>query len=129
MGQTYTKWSDAELFILREKAGKVSAAEIGKEVGRGTEGVKKMIGKLGLQGYGPVAKPRTPATPKPPREAKIKEPKPPVLRKPLPVKKATFKRPKVLGTVEWCPNCHAPVSNWGAHLERMAYMGCKRPAA
>lgn len=26
--------------------------------------------------------------------------------------------------VEWCPKCHAPVSNWQEHYERMGHRRC-----
>jgi hypothetical protein len=141
MGQIYTAWSEREKEILRENSGKITAIEIGKLIGRGSNGVRKMAKKMGLpsweqlpadkQKHSAAIKPvdiPVPETPKP-VENKVKPPKPTRPLKPVEAKKAPREASANYPQVEWCPVCHAPVSNWTDHITRLGWYGCKMPAA
>jgi hypothetical protein len=136
MGNQYSAWSEQEISILREKAGKVRSSEIGKEIGRGSSGVQKMAKKSGLPPWQPPVKERpvpVPKPPKPAKEVKDVQPRPVPIAKPVvapvPLRKPEKKRPVIHSQLEWCQNCHSAVSNWSEHVSRMSHMGCRRPAA
>ena len=133
MANQFVPWSDAELTQLKELAGHFSSVHISTKIGRSIDGVRKQIKKLGLPNF--VS---TPPKPKPRPFAYGKAVEAPVkiktytepregLRKPLEAK--SRRKPSSYAELEWCPNCHSAVSNWGDHCSRMAHMGCKRPAA
>lgn len=129
MGKTYSHWTERELEVLRDMAGKFNATVIGERVGRGSDGVRKMIGKLGLQSYvNPATTERLAAPPKPAKapvaiRAYVEEPSV-ALRKPLEAK--SRKQPSSYPPMEICPIHKCWVSNWAEHAARL---GCTKPAA
>ena len=120
-----TPWTDGELTILKQMAGKYSAPQIAEKLGRGRDGVLKKIKRLGLPVYDQNSAPSARGIVKCVRSAKDARSKrkvsdnAPVVRRPA-VTHVSYP------PLEWCPTCHAPVSNWTDHEYRM---GCKRPAA
>lgn len=141
MGQTFTAWSEKEISILRENAGKINAIEIGKIVGRGSDGVRKMAKKLGLPSW---EQPRTKSIPTASTKP-IKRNRKPLKHSPTPARIKTYVAPSKplrkpleeksrqqltsYPQVQYCPVCNSPVSDWVAHINRMGWYGCKRPAA
>ncbi len=127
MAHIFSKWTEQEIATLRKLAGKNSGKEISKEIGRGYDGIQKMIRKLGLPRYEFTGQQRTLTvvnkSPKDTHQSPVKSSSSTLLRKPQ--KPYNLDRITVKGSVEWCPSCHSPVSNWSEHRERM---GCKRPA-
>lgn len=101
-----TPWTQQEINQLKELAGTIPAPQVAQKIGRGRDGVLKMIRKLGLPGYSQSAAPK-------------KEPVKEVVEAPKINRHLVSHSP-----LEWCPNCHAPVSEWDAHLGRMARFGC-----
>ena len=125
MALQFNPWSDFELNQLKELAGHFPASHISSQIGRSTEGVRKMIKKLGLKSFV-----TTPPKPRPvaARNPSVRKdtPKPVVAPiKPVTVRKASVSHISY-PPLEWCPSCHSPVSNWVDHQNRL---GCKRPAA
>lgn len=112
-------WTEQEIEILRQMAGKFKSSIIAEKIGRGPDGVLKKIKQLGLPSFSgiPTKKPQFP----PARQESKNDPNP--LRKQEPP------RYIIKGKVEYCMNCGSPVSSWDLHLERMGRFGCKRPAA
>jgi hypothetical protein len=96
MAEAGTPWTDEEKAQLKELAGKHPSPYISKILRRGVAGVQKQIKKLGYQ---PFSQHR-PAAPQVP-------------------KKVPYQRVRIVGTVEWCKSCGAPVSNFSDHYERM----------
>ena len=129
MGNQFSPWSDFELNQLKELAGQFSAVHISDQIGRSVEGVRKQIKKLGLKSFqNAPPKPRPAASGKP-VEAKD-TPKPVVApMKPTVLRKASVKNNISFPPLDYCMNCHSPVSDWQSHESRMSHMGCKRPAA
>ena len=136
MGNQFSPWSDFELNQLKELAGQFSAVHISAQIGRSVEGVRKQIKKLRLKSF--VSTPPKPHPVRPhkpvtePKEVKAVQPKPirPVAPvKPKFVRESTVKNNSSFPPLEWCTNCHAPVSSWSDHENRMKHIGCKRPAA
>ena len=133
MGNQFSPWSDFELNQLKELAGQFSAVHISAQIGRSVEGVRKQIKKLRLKSF--VSTPPKPHPVRPhkpvtePKEVKAVQPKPihPVaLRKPLVVRESRVSNNVSYPPLEWCSQCHAPVSNRRDHQNRM---GCKMDAA
>jgi hypothetical protein len=136
MANQYQKWSDDEINLLRELAGKHPATEISLKIGRGYDACSKMIRKLGLPSYVPAFPPARPAATQKAvgRTKKTKEPVSPQWRGNfLPKKDVVVRKAPVqhisFPPLEYCMNCHSPVSSWTDHENRMRHMGCKRPAA
>jgi hypothetical protein len=129
MPNQYSPWSDTEISQLRGLAGKFPAPYISTQIGRGYDAVSKMIRKLGLPHYvQPSSKPRPAASGKAtatPKSIKRVERKPAAPREPVAVRKSKITHISY-PPLEWCPTCHAPVSNWDDHRRRI---GCQRPAA
>lgn len=125
-------WTDMEITQLKELAGQFSASYISSQIGRSTEGVRKQIKKLGLKSFvSAPPKPRPAASRKPssvPEWARTGEREPVAPTKPTAVRKANVSHVSY-PPLEWCDNCHSPVSSWSDHCSRMAHMGCTRPAA
>jgi len=118
-----------EINQLKELAGHFSAVHISAQIGRSVEGVRKQIRKLGLKGFV--------STPPKPRPVALREPvggmrphKPVVSpTKPVTLRKASVQNNVSYPPLDYCMNCHSPVSDWQSHESRMSHMGCKRPAA
>jgi hypothetical protein len=124
MGNQFSPWSDMELTQLKELAGQFSAVHISAQIGRSTEGVRKMTKKLGLKSFVSTPPKPRPAARRTPVERQD-TPKP-VLS---PIKPTVLRKANVTHVsyppLEWCETCHAPVSNWADHRARM---GCRRTA-
>lgn len=136
MALQFNPWSDFELNQLKELAGHFPAPYISSQIGRSTEGVRKMIKKQGLKAYqNTPPKPRPVAARKPvgeTKELKTVQPKPktPVAPiKPKTLRESTVKNSVSFPPLDYCMNCHSPVSDWHGHEARMQHMGCKRPEA
>ena len=130
MGNQFTPWSDFELNQLKDLAGHFPASQISEKIeGRSVEGVRKMIKKLGLKSFVTTPpKPRPVASRKP--SVRKVTPKPVVAPiKPVTVRKASVRNNVSFPPLDYCMNCHSPVSDWQSHESRMSHMGCKRPAA
>lgn len=129
MALTFNPWSDMEITQLRELAGHFSAPYISAQIGRSVEGVRKQIRKLGLKSFqNAPPKPRPRAAGKPVERQDTPKP---VLSpiKPVTLRKASVKNNVSFPPLDYCMNCHSPVSDWQSHESRMSHMGCKRPAA
>jgi len=127
MGNQFSPWSDMELNQLKELAGQFSAVYISAQIGRSVEGVRKQIKKLGLKSFVSTPPKPHPAASRTPPERKEK-PKPvDPYHKPLAVREARVKHISY-PPLEYCMNCHSPVSSWQDHESRMGWNGCKRPA-
>lgn len=125
MGNQFSPWSDFELNQLKELAGQFSAVHISALIGRSVEGVRKQIRKLGLKSFqNTPPKPRPRAAGKP---VERKDTPKPVLS---PIKPTVLRKANVTHVsyppLEWCSQCHSPVSNRIDHQNRM---GCKMDAA
>ena len=136
MGNQFSPWSDFELNQLKELAGQFSAVHISAQIGRSVEGVRKQIRKLGLKSFvSTPPKPHPAPVHRPvvePKETKAiqPKPKPPVAPiKPKMLRESTVKNSVSFPPLDYCMNCHSPVSDWQSHESRMSHMGCKRPAA
>lgn len=119
----FQRWSDAELATLKELAGKYPASYIGAQIGRGTEGARKMIRKLGLTPYKvPITKPVSHLRPN--RKSPVQNITP--IAKPEKKKFVT----KEVSMLEKCPvhHCWVSITDWAGHVERLGGT-CKRPAA
>ena len=129
MGNQFSPWSDMELNQLKELAGHFSAVHISAQIGRSVEGVRKQIKKLGLKGFvSTPPKPRPIASRKPstvPGWAKTATSTPVAPIKPTAVRKASVQHVSY-PPLEWCGQCHSPVSNRRDHQNRT---GCKMDAA
>ena len=118
-----------ELNQLKEMAGHFPASHIASQIGRGKDGVLKKIRELKLPGYVSL-----PPKPRPVAQRKPVERKeyPQHVARPVvaPVKPVTLRKANVTHVsyppLEWCSQCHSPVSSWSDHTSRI---GCKRPAA
>lgn len=133
MANQYPPWSEAELNRIRELSGNFSSVYIGEQIGRSADSIRNKIKKLGLPSFisaPPKPKMRPLVYGKPKDESvKVKtyvEPRE-GLRQPLEAK--SRRQPVSYAPLEWCQNCHAPVSSWSEHVSRMSHMGCQRPAA
>lgn len=113
------KWSDSEIekLIAFRKQG-LGPSAIAKELNRTKDSVRHKIRWMKEQQVSSAPVQRPVAIKKAPVQEPAKEEKP--LRKKEP-------KPVLHGSVEYCMNCHAAVSNWDQHLERMDRFGCKRP--
>ena len=127
---TFKLWTDSEVNQLKELAGQFSAVHISAQIGRSTEAVRKKIKKLGLKSFVAMPpKPRPVASRKPssvPGWARTGESNAVAPMKPTTLRKASVSHVSY-PPLEWCGNCHSPVSSWGDHCSRMSHMGCKRP--
>jgi len=133
---TFIPWTEEELTKLKELAGQFPAPHISAQIGRSAEGVRKQIKKLGLKSFV-----NTPPKPRPVRPHKTvgetkgvkavqPKPKTPVAPiKPKMLRESTVKNSVSFPPLDYCMNCHSPVSDWHGHEARMSHMGCKRPAA
>ena len=129
MGNQFSPWSDFELNQLKELAGQFSAVHISALIGRSVEGVREQIRKLGLKSFvttPPKPRPAARGTPVE-RQDTPKSVLSPI--KPVTVRKASVKNSVSFPPLDYCMNCHSPVSDWQSHESRMSHMGCKRPAA
>jgi hypothetical protein len=103
---TKPEWSAAEILALRACEG-MSVEAVMAVTGRSARGVEGKARQLSIQLTG-YQKRRMPAgrilsKPKPPRREVV-----------------------IASQIEYCPRCHAPVSNWHQHFERT---GHRRPVA
>jgi hypothetical protein len=118
-----------ELNQLKELAGHFPAAYISEQIGRGMHGVLKKIRELGLKSYTPNPNKPPPVASRVPSAvpdwAKTTPSKPIAPLKPKNVRKASVSHVSY-PPLEWCSQCHSPVSNWSDHSARI---GCTRPAA
>ena len=129
MGNQFSPWSDFVLNQLKELAGQFSASHISAQIGRSTEGVRKMTKKLGLKSFVSTPPKPRPAARRTPVERQD-TPKPFLSpTKPVTLRKASVKNNVSFPPLDYCMNCHSPVSDWHGHEARMSHMGCKRPAA
>jgi len=138
MANQYITWTESELNTLRELAGKHPASYIGKQIGRSISAVQKQMRKYDMPGFVQVFPEKAAPEPRKAPERKEDPVEAPVrlkaytepkngLRKPLEAK--SRRQPASYPPLEWCPKCHAPVSSWPEHENRMGWNGCKRPAA
>ena len=115
-------WSDSETEQLIELIKKdIGPTAAGKELGRSADSVRHKMAWLKDKDSSLVAAKIPPA----PKE-EVKAPEPVVESKPLrkkETKHASYPQ------IEYCPVCHAPVSDWTAHINRLGWYGCKMPAA
>lgn len=145
----FIPWPEHELAQLRELAGKYPSTELSKMiVGRSAMGIQKMIRKQGLPRFVqyPPDRPRAERKKRvrKPRPVKVAVERPKHVEKPVaaPVRVKTYVEPRAglrqaakkvssvsYPPLEYCMNCHSPVSSWVDHESRMSHMGCKRPAA
>ena len=127
MGNQFSPWSDFELNQLKELAGQFSASHISAQIGRSTEGVRKMTKKLGLKSFVSTPPKPRPAARRTPVERQD-TPKPFLSpTKPVTVRKASVQNNVSYPPLEYCHVHHCLVSNWSDHSSRLG--GCKRPAA
>lgn len=122
MGQIQVKWSEEQinqLFKLRND--ELSLARIAEVMNRSKDSIRHKIKWLSQQTTDYV-----------PRLKKTTKKEPPKVQ-PIPLETKPMRRPKpeivVHRLIDYCGNCHAPVSNWTEHLERMKQFGCRWPAA
>lgn len=110
------KWTPEETKKLVKLAGKMSGPQIAKILKRTRDSVKGKIERMGLPKFDRSAKPIVIAPvppPEPPKPVAV-----PQLRQPI--KPLRQKAPsREYAPLEYCPECHAPVSNWSDHLIRM----------
>lgn len=109
-----SKWTDTETERLLELKKTLSLSAIGKEMNRSKDSVRHKLKLLRPHGTSKVP-------------MMIKEVKKEQEAKPLRQKEPVSTRD--YHPVEYCTNCCAPVSNWGEHILRMSWFGCRRPAA
>ena len=115
-----------EINQLKELVGQFSAAHISAQIGRSTEGVRKMTKKLGLKSFVSTPPKPRPAARRTPVERQD-TPKPFLSpTKPVTVRKASVQNNVSYPPLEWCSQCHSPVSNRRDHQNRT---GCKMDAA
>ena len=130
MENQFSPWSDMEITQLKELAGQFSAVHISVQIGRSTEGVRKMIKKLGLPSFpNPADRKASPKPQKAPERKDVEKVTQEPVRRPVALRKARVGNHVSYSPLEWCETCHAPVSSWVDHENRMRHMGCKRPAA
>ena len=128
MGNQFSPWSDMELTQLKELAGQFSAAHISAQIGRSTEGVRKMTKKLGLKSFVSTPPKPRPAARRTPVERQD-TPKPFLSpTKPVTVRKASVQNNVSYPPLEYCHVHHVLVSNWSDHISRQGGT-CERPAA
>lgn len=103
------RWTASDIQTLVELRSKgLTPSAIGKEMGRSRDSVRNKIKSMQLKGNVDAS-----AVPK---------------ETVVPVKKNMAIESHSM--IDYCPNCHSPVSNWPDHLARMAVvMGCRRPMA
>jgi len=105
--------------MLRKLAGTISASEIGKRLGRTKDSVKAQLHRWKLPTYVVVYEKKV----KP--EEVVPTPVEPPKAVPVPLRKVDKpalrqKAPsREWPPLEYCPECHAPVSNWTEHHARM----------
>lgn len=108
-------WNTEEIEKLKTLAGTMSSSKIGKLLGRTKDAVKNKIIFLDLPRFAitfEVHQKKAPA-PKEPMMALYKN-HAAEARRLLPRLMAPTK-------IEWCPECHSPVSNWAEHEERQGH--------
>lgn len=110
-------WTEHEIARLKQLSGTMSSSEIGKILGRTKDAVKAQRNRWGLPSFIPAyarASEVVQAAPEPPKTSPValrQAPKPPLRQKAV----------RIEGTVEYCPECHAPVSNWDDHFYRSGH--------
>lgn len=117
------KWTEEEVKQLRKLAKTMPTPEIAIIMGRSRDSVKNKMDRAWIPRFIPPKAIETPAEmPEVVIEPvvvasvpEIKEDPKPVLHKPV---------VRDYSVIEWCPECHSPVSNWTDHQQRL---GHKRP--
>ena len=112
------KWTEEETKqVVASLAKGLSPTAIGREINRSRDSVRHRI--KWIKSHESLV-PTAIVEVKKEEERQTKEPKP---------LKKKEKYHVSLPPVEYCLNCHSPVSNWDEHLGRMSVFGCKRSAA
>ena len=131
-----SRWTEKQNQQLRDLAPTHTATQIAALIGRSRSSVWSKAHVLGVEPVREGLRPpkRLARAPKPPKAApgpKLCRPRKaaastPRKTKAAPAKAAVPIRKPTPPQLEYCPTCHAPVSNWQEHYKRM---GHRRPAA
>lgn len=124
------RWTKEDVSRLRQLVPTHTAKELSIEFHRNPKAIHTQCQRVGIHAVPEIERSRQrraakEAIPKEPKAARppkpMKEPAPKPIRLVSRPAKSVY-RP----ALEYCSQCHAPVSNWGEHFERM---GHRRPAA
>ena len=114
--RTLRPWSAAEEILLKDLAGILSVAAIAARIERTEKSVRARAVALGISLRHKVRGERRRSCP---AVVRTQQPKQHVTR---PAKPSTA----YVTRIEYCPQCHAPVSDWSGHFQRL---GHRRPSA
>ena len=113
-------WDAQDVERLRSLAPEKTLRELAAELGRSPRAVRSKLAALGLKcAHQPRPRREPAATPQPVRVRVVRLPK----EKTASIAAPRRIRPRRIevSRIEYCPRCHAPVSNWGEHFERMGH--------
>ena len=111
-------WEDNEIKQMVELEKTMTHAQVAKEMGRTKDSVRHKLKWLKEQGIA------VPTTIKAVKKEEVRQAKEKV-KEAKPLRKKEQTGYVSYPPLEWCGECHAPVSNWRDHAFRM---GCKKPA-
>ncbi|MFP5277013.1 MAG: hypothetical protein ACLGPM_07850 [Acidobacteriota bacterium] len=111
-------WTAEDVSSLRNMEERLTIQEAAEALHRTPRGVRAKAEQLGVK-LRPKGRPKKDSPPRRCTPRKIGRTLARRRREPVAVARAVSR-------LEWCSQCHAPVSNWSQHFERM---GHRRPAA
>ncbi len=96
-------WTPEQIDRVKNAPPSLTARELAKEIGKSLAAVHHKRHKLGITGVPGSRRPKS-------------EPARKVHATPIQIIRVTER------TIDYCPQCHAPVSNWSQHYERMGHI-------